>query len=116
MLGKASQLFVCLFQETLSGYQGPLVGGAADFPGFVKSGHLEGDDFPGDAGDLRLCPDLQPHRGGGGVGQIQGDAHRGLPLLKSRSNGFTGCALHKGCHAGGGIDQKVAGTHFQGGV
>ena len=60
MLGKASQLFVCLFQETLSGYQGPLVGGAADFPGFVKSGHLEGDDFPGDAGDLRSARTSSP--------------------------------------------------------
>ncbi len=68
ILETTSQLFVCLFQKPLCVYQSPLVGGMTDFSGLVKGGHLEGNDFSGYAGDLRLCPNLQPYGGGGGMG------------------------------------------------
>ena len=50
------------------------MGAFADLAGFVIGGDGEGDDVLLHGGDLCLGPDIQAHRGGGQMGDVQLDA------------------------------------------
>ena len=92
------------------------MGAPADFPGLVKGPDVEGDDLALHSGDFRFRPDFQAHGGGGDVFDIQGGANGGLAVRQSLRDGLAGGALHQGYHAGGGVNQQIAGAHFLGGV
>ena len=47
---------------------------------------------------------------------VQGNAHGGLGFLQGFSNGLAGGTLHQSHHAGGCIDQQIAGANFLRGV
>ena len=110
------QLAIRLIQETLGGHDAALVGALADLAGLIIRGDLEGDDLSVHSGDLRLSPDLQAHRGGGHMGDVQLCAYGGLVLAHAFGNGFAGGTLHQGYHAGRGVDQQATGAYLCGGI
>ena len=92
------------------------MGSVSDFPGFVKGFDAEGDDLPIDLGDFRLGSNLQPHRGGGDMLNVQHSAYGGLAFSQSIFNGVAGGALHQRHHTGGGVNQQVAGANLLSGI
>ena len=88
----------------------------ADLTGFVEGTDGKGDDLSRHGGDLRFCPDFQSYRRRGDVFNIQRGADGGLAFLQRFRHGVAGCALHQRDHAGGGVDQQIAGADLLGGV
>ena len=93
-----------------------LVGAVTDFTGFVKGFHLKGNNLAFHSGNSGLSTDIQTHGSGGDMFDIQGGTDRGLIFGQCFFDGLTGCTFHQGNHAGGGVNQQVAGAYFFGGV
>ena len=88
----------------------------ADQTGFVISLYFKGDDPAFHRGDFRFRPDLQTHRSGSHMANIQLRTYGGLAISQSFSDGLAGCAFHQCHHAGGGVNQQATGANLGGGV
>ena len=92
------------------------MGAPADLAGLVKGLHVEGNDLALYGGNLCLRPNLQTHRGGGDVLNVQQGAHGGLAVAETGGDGLTGSALHQRHHTGGSVNQQISGAHLSGGI
>ena len=92
------------------------MGALSDYTGFIISGDVKRNDLALNGSNLSLCPDFQTHGSGRDVLDVQHGTHGGLGIGQGIGNGFTGRALHQSNHAGGGIDQQIAGANFLCGV